>query len=287
MCDTVFDPERKIVYDSEHFYGNVTPIYPWAVMLTTRRHDVEGPWDLTEDEAADMGRLIRRLTTAMHKSGCERTYLLFFGEELALPHFHLGLLDRHLACSKGGHDAMWERVEAAKSANEDLEQIANDFAAAVRSQLDLSPAEQHRQHEMATIARYEATGGALATEGWLAGLPLVVLTTRGRSSGKPRKVALVRCEHEGVYAVVGSGPDPIGGTPIHSNWYLNLVNDPKVTLRDRDEVFEAVARTATPEEKALWWPRATAIWPDYDKYQANTTKDIPVVLIERTSPGAS
>src|SRR5579862_1530892 len=146
---------------------------------------------------------------------------------------------------------------------------------------------EHLQREAATIERYEASNGEDVGDGWLKGLPLVILTTRGRTSGKPRKAVLVAAVHDGVYAVVGSGPDPIGGTPTHSQWYHNLVADPRVTVRDRGEVFEAVARIATAEEKAVWWPRATAIWPDYDQYQANTTKDIPVVLLERTSAAPS
>ena len=145
--------------------------------------------------------------------------------------------------------------------------------------------EDHHKQEQETIARYEATNGEKAGDGWLEGLPLVVLTTRGRKTGAPRKVVLVRCIHDGVYAVVGSGPDPIGGTPKHSQWYLNLVADPNVTVRDRDTIYDAVARTASPEEKAEWWPRVCAVWPDYDQYQANTTKDIPVVLLEPVLPG--
>jgi deazaflavin-dependent oxidoreductase (nitroreductase family) len=145
--------------------------------------------------------------------------------------------------------------------------------------------EDHIQGEKTAIAEYEATNGEKNGGGWREGLPLVILTTRGRTSGKPRKVVLTYALHQGVYAVVGSGPDPIGGTPVHSQWYLNLVADPKVTLRDRDTVFDAVARTATPEEKAAWWPRVCAVWPDYEQYQANTTKDIPVVFIEPTGPG--
>src|SRR5207247_4157715 len=93
--------------------------------------------------------------------------------------------------------------------------------------------QEHLQRELPKIAQYEATGGQEASD--LMGVPLIVLTTRGRTSGKPRQVMLVRCVHDGVYAVVGSGPDPIEGSTRHSQWYLNLVNDPRVTVRDRDE----------------------------------------------------
>lgn len=280
ICEQVYDPDRKAVYETENFVTYTTPVYPWGVVLATRRHDCDGPWALSEAESVEFGKITARITQAIRKTGSEHAYILFFGEELEMPHFHVAFLTRHEEMSKAAHGAMWERVE---NATDDLEQVAADVASSVRDNLGLSHAEQHRQTEMATIARYEATDGDAEFGGWLAGLPLLILTTRGRTTGKPRKVALVFAEHEGVYAVVGSGPDPIGGTPVHSNWYQNVVNDPKVTLRDKGKVFEAVARTATPEEKAVWWPRATAIWPDYDQYQANTTKDIPVVLIERIS----
>ncbi len=49
------------------------------------------------------------------------------------------------------------------------------------------------------------------------------------------------------------------------------------------EVRDYVARTATPDEKAEWWPKATAVWPDYDEYQAKTARDIPVVILEPVS----
>jgi diadenosine tetraphosphate (Ap4A) HIT family hydrolase len=137
MCEQMADPDRIVVYDTELFAGYVPPSYPWTVMVTPRRHECEQPWDLTEDEAAELGKLTRRLTDAIHKSGSERTYVLSFGEELEIPHFHLALLSRHVASSEGAHNAMWARVEDAKSAGEDLVQVASDFAAAVRANLDL------------------------------------------------------------------------------------------------------------------------------------------------------
>ncbi|OBB14651.1 hypothetical protein A5761_01765 [Mycolicibacterium setense] len=145
----------------------------------------------------------------------------------------------------------------------------------------------HREAEAATIARYEATDGKEVGGGWAEGLPLIILTTRGRTSGKPRKVALVYVEQDGVYAIVASGPDPLGGSTKYSQWYHNLVADPKVTVRDKGNVFEAVARIASDEEKAAWWPRLTEAWPDYDMYQERTTKIIPVVLLEPISTDAS
>lgn len=124
------------------------------------------------------------------------------------------------------------------------------------------------------VAQYEATGGVRGGE--LEGCPCVILTTRGRKSGKLRKTPLMRVEHGGTYVVVAS----LGGAPDHPVWYLNLLADPEVTLQDGPDVHDLRARTATPEEKAAWWPYCTAAWPAYDDYQAATDRDIPVVILE-------
>jgi deazaflavin-dependent oxidoreductase (nitroreductase family) len=86
----------------------------------------------------------------------------------------------------------------------------------------------------------------------------------------------MRVEHDGRYAVVAS----LGGAPHHPVWYLNLLADPTVIFQDGSTVFEARARTATPEEKTAWWPIAVEAWPAYAEYQAKTERDIPVVLLE-------
>jgi deazaflavin-dependent oxidoreductase (nitroreductase family) len=124
------------------------------------------------------------------------------------------------------------------------------------------------------VRDYEASNGM--APGPNPDQPAVILTTRGRRSGKLRKVALVRVEHEGRYAVVAS----MGGQPTHHDRYFNLVADPHVTLQDDATVMDLRARTATPEERAAWWPRATEVWPDYDTYQARTDRQIPVVLFD-------
>ena len=124
------------------------------------------------------------------------------------------------------------------------------------------------------VAQYEATGGAEGYE--LQGKPCVILTTRGRKTGSLRKSPLMRVERDGRYAVVAS----MGGAPTHPVWYLNLEADPHVTLQDKDVVMELRARTATPEEKADWWPVCTEAWPPYDEYQEKTDRQIPVVLFD-------
>jgi F420H(2)-dependent quinone reductase len=124
------------------------------------------------------------------------------------------------------------------------------------------------------VALYEATDGKEGDT--LEGKPVVILTTKGRKSGGLRKTPLMRVEHDGRYVVVAS----MGGAPKHPVWYLNLLADPHVTVQDGAKVMELRARTATPEERAAWWPRATEAWPPYDEYQKNTDRQIPVVILE-------
>jgi deazaflavin-dependent oxidoreductase (nitroreductase family) len=125
------------------------------------------------------------------------------------------------------------------------------------------------------VQQYEATGGREG--GTLEGKPCIILTTRGRKTGRLRKSALMRVEHDGTYAVVAS----LGGAPQHPVWYLNLVADPEVTLQDGDEVSDRRARVVTGDEKREWWARATEVWPAYDEYQTRTDREIPVVVLER------
>ena len=72
----------------------------------------------------------------------------------------------------------------------------------------------------------------------------------------------------------------MSGAPEHPWWYLYLTDDPDVTVQDGAEVRDDTAREVTGDEKALWWARATAVWPSYDDYQAKTERVIPLVLLE-------
>lgn len=124
------------------------------------------------------------------------------------------------------------------------------------------------------VASYEGSGG---TEGTTMGeRPVIVLTSRGARSGKLRKTPLMRVEHEGRYAVVASQ----GGAPTHPLWYHNLVADPHVELQDGPRRQDMVAREVTGAEKAQWWERAVAAYPDYATYQTKTQRPIPVFVLE-------
>jgi deazaflavin-dependent oxidoreductase (nitroreductase family) len=128
------------------------------------------------------------------------------------------------------------------------------------------------------VALYESSGGTEGTT--LRDLPVIILTSVGAKSGKLRKTPLMRVEHDGRYAVVASQ----GGAPTHPVWFHNLVADPHVTLQDGPQVRDMVAREVTGEEKATWWGRAVAAYPDYDDYQAKTDRSIPVFVLEPETP---
>ena len=124
------------------------------------------------------------------------------------------------------------------------------------------------------VDKYEGSGG---TDGTLMrGMPVVIITMRGVKSGKVRKVPVMRVEHDGVYAAVASR----GGAPTNPVWYHNLVANPKVELQDATVTKEAVAREVFGDEKATWWERAVAAYPDYADYQLKTARQIPVFVLE-------
>ncbi len=126
--------------------------------------------------------------------------------------------------------------------------------------------------------RYEATNGAEAND--LRGRPVIVLTSVGAKTGKLRKTALMRVEHDGHYAVVAS----MGGAPKHPVWYYNLAANPHVELQDGATKRDYLAREVSGDEKSTWWARAVATWPDYAKYQTRTTRQIPVFVLEPLEP---
>jgi deazaflavin-dependent oxidoreductase (nitroreductase family) len=122
--------------------------------------------------------------------------------------------------------------------------------------------------------RYESTNGAEA--GDLRGRPVIVVTSVGAKTGKLRKTPLMRVEHGGLYAVVGSK----GGAPKHPVWYHNLKANPHVELQDGPIKRDYLAREVTGDEKGVWWERAVEAWPDYATYQTRTSRQIPVFVLE-------
>jgi F420H(2)-dependent quinone reductase len=124
------------------------------------------------------------------------------------------------------------------------------------------------------VEEFESSNGREGSA--LRGMAIIVMTMKGAKTGKLRKVPVMRVEHDGVYAVVAS----LGGAPKNPVWYNNLIANPRVELQDGPERHDLVAREVTGEERALWWERAVAAYPDYADYQKRTTREIPVFVLE-------
>jgi F420H(2)-dependent quinone reductase len=126
------------------------------------------------------------------------------------------------------------------------------------------------------VERFESSGGTEANTLLDTGLPIVVITNVGATSGKVRKTPLMRVEHDGLYAAVASQ----GGSPKNPVWYYNFVANPRVELQDGPERSTRVARELSGAEREQWWERAVAAYPPYAEYQTKTTRLIPVFLLE-------
>jgi deazaflavin-dependent oxidoreductase (nitroreductase family) len=126
------------------------------------------------------------------------------------------------------------------------------------------------------IRRYVETDGRKGHR-W-SGVHTLLLTTRGRRSGKLRRTALIYGRDGDRYLVVASN----GGAKKHPSWYLNLAESPEVSVQVGAETFTARALTATANERSRLWRSMTSIWPEYERYQAKTEREIPVMILERT-----
>jgi F420H(2)-dependent quinone reductase len=128
------------------------------------------------------------------------------------------------------------------------------------------------------VDTYVASGGTKANTLRDTGQPIILVITKGRTSGKVRKFALMRVEHDGEYALVAS----MGGAPKNPVWVSNLLANPdQVAVQDGPEPFDVDVREISGEERALWWDRAVAAFPNYAEYQAKTERVIPVFIASR------
>lgn len=126
------------------------------------------------------------------------------------------------------------------------------------------------------VRRYIETDGE---EGhiWREGSTILLLTTTGRKTGQQSTTPL-------IYSLDGENPVIVaskGGAPEHPGWYLNLSKTPEVEVQIKGNRFRARARDAEGEERERLWRRLNEIWPHYDEYQTKTTRQIPVVVLER------
>jgi len=131
-------------------------------------------------------------------------------------------------------------------------------------------------HGTPHVERYLETDGEDGYY-WRNDTTILLLFTKGRKSGEQRTHALIFRPWGDSYLVVASK----GGTDAPPAWFLNLEADPDVEVQIKGDRFRARARVATPEEKPAMWAEMVAAWPDYDEYQKKTSREIPVVVLER------
>jgi deazaflavin-dependent oxidoreductase (nitroreductase family) len=125
---------------------------------------------------------------------------------------------------------------------------------------------------------YRLSGGRVFGT-WLRGAPIGLLSYRGRRTGEWRTTPLLYLEDGDRVIVVGSK----GGMSQHPWWYRNLQARPDCEFEIGSSKRAMRARTASDEERATLWPRLVAMYRDFADYQARTTRDIPVVILEPRS----
>jgi deazaflavin-dependent oxidoreductase (nitroreductase family) len=126
------------------------------------------------------------------------------------------------------------------------------------------------------VTEYEGSGGTAGTTLGDTGLPVVIVTNLGAKTGAVRKTPLMRVEHDGAYAAVGS----VGGGPKNPVWVYNLRANPQVVVQDGPDAFELTARELAGAERDAWWARSVAAFPPYAEYQTKTDRLIPVFVLE-------
>ncbi len=123
-------------------------------------------------------------------------------------------------------------------------------------------------------AIFTATGGRIGRR--LVGNDMLLLTTTGRRTAQPHTVPLLYLREGDRYVVIAS----FGGRPYHPAWYLNLMVEPLVEVQIGAHRFHGVASTATPGERAAWWPRIASAYRGYSEYAKRSDRPIPVVFID-------
>ena len=134
-----------------------------------------------------------------------------------------------------------------------------------------------RQWVAEQVELYEGSGGTAGITLRDTGLPVIIVSNRGRKTGAIRKTPLMRVADGNNYILVASQ----GGAPEHPQWYHNLKADPIVEIRDKTEVHTMQVREiADPDERERLWKIAVAAYPPYQDYQNKTNRIIPIFLAE-------
>ena len=127
------------------------------------------------------------------------------------------------------------------------------------------------------VKLYEGSGGTDGLTLRDTGLPVIIVTHRGRKTGATRKTPLMRAVDGSSYILVASQ----GGAPNHPNWYHNLKAEPNVEIRDETEVYSMrVREVVDPVERKRLWEIAVQAYPPYQEYQERTNRIIPVFVAE-------
>ena len=122
---------------------------------------------------------------------------------------------------------------------------------------------------------YQKTDGKLGGK-FLKGAPVALLTTTGRKTGEPRVSPLLFMREGNRIVLIASQ----GGAATNPMWYLNLKANPSVSVQIKDEVLNLIARDATEEERAHYWPKMASMYSSFDDYQSWTDRVIPVVICD-------
>jgi F420H(2)-dependent quinone reductase len=123
-------------------------------------------------------------------------------------------------------------------------------------------------------ALYRASGGRIGSR--MVGMPVLLLTTTGRRSGKSRTTPLLYVREGDAIVVVASN----GGSDYVPAWWLNLLSDPHAEVEIGRARTCVTARKASPEEHPRLWREFTSAFSGYAKYATKTAREIPVVLLE-------
>jgi len=125
------------------------------------------------------------------------------------------------------------------------------------------------------IEEFRTNGGAVG--GQFAGAPMLLLTTTGARSGLARTSPVVYTKDGDRFVIIASK----AGAPTNPDWYHNLLAHPEVTLEVGTETFSARASVADGDERLRLYDAQAEAMPRFAEYQQGTTREIPVVVLER------